>query len=338
MGVTAQQTALSDESPDAEKGYFVPRMPAFAAGSHAHRHSIHSALATLGALGVSAHRIVLRRTGRDAVEPGTVVAQMPATGTPLLLDTTVHLDVAGLGFTHALPVGMWDSGGETHAGTREILEAFDDPLEKLKHWFHEGAPLFRIAPDDLGACARWLELFGLQPAVWPTGLWYRLAALIAGMAQLSCSEEGCAFVLKTLLGLPVQSFRYHPSLTLLPKASLSSLGKKSSCLGVDLLMGDAVEDLAALEVEIGPVTLETYEHFQEGEEGSTLLRRTLEMIMPVSTSYSVRWSVLDRNRAPRLGLKEHNSRLGINTHMGNALSSHPGELTSTYPTPAGATP
>ena len=150
------------------------RMPAFAEGTHAHSHSIHSALASLTALGVSPHRIVVRCTGRESVAAGTVMRQQPAPGMPIFPDTSVHLDIAGLGFSHSLPVGMWDSGGETHAGTREILEPFDDPLEKLRHWFHEGAPLFRISPDDLAACARWLRLFGVNAAEWPRPLWYRL--------------------------------------------------------------------------------------------------------------------------------------------------------------------
>lgn len=297
----------------------IPRMPMLAGATHAHAHSIHSALASLTALGISAHRIVIRRTGRESVMPGTVVRQQPIAGAPILPDTFIHLDIAGLGFTHALPVGMWDSGGETHAGTSEILEPFDDPFEKLKHWFHEGAPLFRIAPGDSAACMRWLRLFGVDAIEWPRGLWYRLASVIASVPQLSCSQGGCAFVLHTLLDLPVQSFSYHPSVSVLPPHMLSSLGIHASRLGIDLVMGETVEDFATLQVELGPVALETYEHYTETEEGNLLLHRTLKMIMPASTHYDVRWCVLDRNRAPRLGMKKHNARLGINTHMGGIL-------------------
>jgi hypothetical protein len=300
----------------------------FAEGTHAHAHSIHSALSSLIALGIGAHRIIIRRTGRESVIPGTVVRQWPAAGSLILPDTLVYLDIAGLGFSHALPVGMWDSGGETHAGTREILEPFDDPLEKLKHWFHEGAPLFRITPDDLAACMRWLQLFGLDAGEWPRELWYRLASLIASVPELSCSQDGCKFVLNTLLDLPVQSFSHRPSLRSLPLASLSYLGTQSSHLGIDLLIGDSVEDFATLELEVGPVTLETYEYYSENEKGMWLLRRTLEMIMPASTHYDVRWSVLDRNRAPQLGMREQNARLGINTYMGGVLKTEESNLES----------
>ncbi len=297
------------------------RMPALSMGTQSHRHSIHSALATLAAIGVPSHRISVLRSGREAAEAGTVVRQDPAPGTPLPPDTHVRLHIAGLGFTHALPVGMWDSGGETHAGTREVLEGLDDPLEKLAHWFHEGAPLFRIAPDDLNACARWLTLFGVDLARWPQSLWYRLATLVAGLARYSCSQDGVAVVLETRLGLPVQQFRYLPQWTTLPDTSLSMLGSRASRLGVDMLVGDAVENLATLEIELGPVPLATYEYFTETKAGPALLRQTMEMVLPASTDFTVRWVVLDQTRAPRLGMRESNSRLGVNTYMGDELSA-----------------
>lgn len=297
------------------------RMPAFSAGTHAHKHTIHSALECLEALGVPAHRIVLRRAGREAATSGTIVRQAPAPGTALLPSSLVELDVAGLGFTHALPVGMWDSGGEAAAGTREILQPFDDPLEKLKHWFAEGAPMFRISPEDPAACARWLALFGVSAEEWPRALWFNLASLVAQIPRLSCSEAGCAFVLDALFGLPVRSFSYHPSSTLLPPEDWSGLGARSAHLGIDYLLGNAMEDLAVLQIEIGPVPLATYEEFQETEKGASLLRRTLALIMPLSTTYELRWSVLDECQPPQLGIAERNARLGVNTHLGSMLSN-----------------
>ena len=294
-------------------------MPALSGGTHAYAHSVNSALVSLAALGVSPSRVQVRRAGRNGLAAGTIVRQKPAPGERLDAATMVELEVAGLGFTHALPVGMWDSGGEAAAGTREILQVFDDPLEKLKHWFHEGAPLFRIAPDNPQACARWLALFGVNAEAWPRSMWFRLASLIARMAQLSCSQDGCAFVLEVLLNLPVQSFSYRSNETPLPQHAVSGLGSQASRLGVDLLMGDRVEDLAILRVELGPVSLAAYERFNETEEGASLLQRTLSLVMPASTHYEVAWSVEDKTRLPRLGMAEHNARLGINTHLGKRL-------------------
>ena len=308
-------------APSAAGAAALPRMPAFAGGTHAHLHTVDSALVSLAALGIPQSRIQLRRAGRDGLPPGTIVQQKPGAGTPLDAHTLIELEISGLGFTHALPVGMWDSGGEAAAGTLEILEPFDDPLEKLKHWYHEGAPLFRIAPDDPQACARWLALFGVDARAWPQALWFRLASLIARMPQLSCSQQGWAFVLDVLLNLPVQSLTYRPSESRLPASALSGLGVRASQLGLDMLLGDRVEELARLTVELGPVPLATYERFTESPEGAALLARTLALVMPCSVQYDLAWAVLDRTRAPRLGLAEHNARLGINTHMGGALTA-----------------
>ena len=71
------------------------RMPDFAGGTHAHHHSVHSALMSLQAMGVGAYRIMLRRVGRHALASGLVVAQSPRAGEPLTDGTMITLDVAG---------------------------------------------------------------------------------------------------------------------------------------------------------------------------------------------------------------------------------------------------
>ena len=312
-------TAQPAESGAAMEAGDVVRMPALAGGTAAHAHTVDSALVTLQALRIGAHRIHLHRSGRSAHQAGAVVRQRPAAGTALTAGHMVELEIAGLGFTQALPVGMWDSGGEAAAGTRELMEPFDDPLEKLRHWFHEGAPLFRIGAEDKNACERWLGLFGIVAEEWPDALWYRLAALIANVPQMACSEEGCAFVLGVLLGLPVQGFQYRPVLARMPEAALSRLATRASRLGVDLLLGDRVEDLAVTAIQIGPVPLAAYERFAESEAGGALLRRVLELLMPLSSTYEVEWTVQDASRPPQLGNAARNGRLGVNSHMGAAL-------------------
>ena len=87
-----------------------------------------------------------------------------------------------------------------------------------------------------------------------------------------------------------------------------------------MLLGDAVEDLALLEIEIGPVPLDIYEQYVETAWGDALLRRVLELLVPLSSSFEVRWTVDDQRGTPRLGFPGQNSRLGVNTHMG--MGSH----------------
>ena len=162
-------------------------------------------------------------------------------------------------------------------------------------------------------------MFGVDPEVWPESLWYRLASLMANLPQLACSEEGCAFVLGVLLDLPMEGFTYRPSLAAMPSSVISRLSERASRLGVDLLLGDTIEDLAATVLVVGPVSLESYEFFVESEEGAGLLRQVLELVMPLSTAYDVSWRVQDPSRPPQLGVPARNGRLGVNSYMGTAL-------------------
>jgi hypothetical protein len=295
----------------------LPVMPEFTVGTHAFRHTVDSALASLAAMHLSATRIHLRRTGREAVPEGTIVAQHPRAGEPLAPDTQIRLDVAGLGFTHALPVGMWDSGGEAEPGTREMLEGIDNPLLKLEHWAHEGAALFRISETDKLACERWMALFGVRSSDWPSALWFRLASLLAQLPALACSEEGMRLVLGVLFHIPIESLTYQRSLAMMHRDKTTLLAKRASRLGVDTVLGDAVEDLAHLRITLGPVSLATYTAFAQGEQGK-LLRQALEYLMPAFQDYEIAWTVADAGRCPQLGIPERNSCLGVNTHLGTA--------------------
>ena len=55
--------------------------------------------------------------------------------------------------------------------------------------------------------------------------------------------------------------------------------------------------------------------------GQQLLAQTMTLLMPCSQPFEIAWAVEDRTQPPRLGLPAHNSRLGINTHMGGTLSA-----------------
>ncbi len=291
------------------------QMPDFVSGTHAFRHTMHSALASLEAERVSPHRLRLRSTGRESVPEGTVVGQSPAAGEAIDESTPLTLDIAGEGFYHHLPFGMWDVGGEETAGTREMLEGIDDPLLKVTHWSREGALLFNIAADNLPACARWMTLFGVKAEAWPRYLWYPLASLLGSLAGLAGTREGVSLVLWVLFGLPLLELRYQRSDTMLSAEFVTQLGARSSRLGVSTVAGDSIEDLAALEIRIGPVALAQYEQF-EMDAGRQLLLRALKLVVPVSLDFSLEWEVLDRARAPRLGDPAQNSRLGVNCHMG----------------------
>ncbi|HEX3437331.1 MAG TPA: type VI secretion system baseplate subunit TssG [Pseudacidobacterium sp.] len=290
-------------------------MPDFISGGHAFRHDLHSALACLARLQVPVSRIHIQPIGWHSVPTGTIVGQAPAAGQPLEGD--IHLQIAGAAFHHSLPVAMWDSGGEAEPGTREMLEALDDPLEKLGHWMYEGASLLRLSPDNLAACARWINLFGLAPEDWPRSLWYKLALLLLDLPAVAGSEEAVRIAFERVLNLQVRATAFRRSLAVLKHPTKTRLGTRASRLALDFIVGDAFHDMAHLRAEIGPVSLATYEKFVNGD-GAKLLERVLSLVLPVHMDYELRWIVLDPEQAPRLGFAEHNCRLNINSYLGSA--------------------
>ena len=291
-----------------------PVMPCLESGFFGFHHTVDSALKILSEMGVSASRITLRMDGRG-LPSRWVVAQDPLPGSELGPGVNVTLSVAGLGYFHALPVGMWDKGGEDGPGTREIMELLDDPLQKATHWIREGARLFDIQPDNLAACSRWISLFGLVPEEWPPETWYNLSLVLPSLQQLAATERGISLIFRLLLQLPVKEVRYFPSFRKLPKNDWSLLGDESCRLGVDCIVGNHVDDLAGVSLGVGPVSLDTYYEYQK-EEKIRLFRAVLDLSMSCQRACRVSWSVLDAKKAPRLGYEAENSRLGINSHLG----------------------
>jgi len=290
------------------------QMPCLESGFFGFHHTVDSALQVLAALDVSAERISLRMAGRG-YPARWVVAQDPPPGTELSPGVRITLSVAGLGYFHALPVAMWDSGGEHELGTQEIVGIVDDPLQKAGHWVREGARLFDLQPDNFEACSRWISLFGLNPDDWPPETWYDLSILLPSMQQLAATERGIRLVFQLLLQLPVQEVRYFPAFRSLPDRDCSLLGARLNRLGVDCIVGNELEDLAGLWLRVGPISLASYYDYQRPEK-KRLVTSVLDLCVSCQRQCWVSWLVADREQAPRLGFEVENARLGINSHLG----------------------
>ena len=299
-------------------GEVTHRMPDFCDSSHGFHHTVDSALDVLSELGISPARITVRMAGRGW-QPFWVVEQSPAAGELLGPDASIVLHIAGLGLFHSLPVGMWDRGGDAELGTKEILELFDDPLQKTARWIRAGERLLDLRPDLMDACSRWISLFGVNLEDWPPQSRYKLAALLPNLHRFAGKEEGIRLTLRLLVGLPLQEICRRRSYSCLEDDDLSLLGCEASRLGVDAVAGDRVEDLECLVVVIGPVPLQTYYEFQK-EDHARLLAAALNLCLPCYQKNCVTWSVLDPTRAPRLGFEKENARLGINSHLGSGIS------------------
>jgi hypothetical protein len=289
-------------------------MPSLALGSHGFHHTVSSALQVLDDIGVPPSRITLRMMG--AGYPSRwVMDQDPPAGSVLAAGDTVTLSIAGLGYFHALPVGMWDRGGEREIGTFELVELFDDPIQKAAHWIRDGARLFELRPENLAACGRWISLFGLDPDAWPTDVWYDLALLLPSIQDLAATAHGIPFVLQLLLQLPVRTIEFFPTVRRLPDEDCSLIGERFSLLGVDCIVGNRVEDLAGVRIVLGPVELRQYDDYQHGGRRA-LLSRVLDLATSCHRQCRVSWSVLNADRGPRLGCETENARLGVNSHLG----------------------
>jgi len=290
------------------------KMPCFDSGFFGFHHTVDSALQVLAEMGVSPSRITLRMAGHG-YPSRWVVSQDPPAGSELGAGVNVTLSIAGLGYFHALPVGMWDKGGESGMGTQEILEAMDDPLQKAAHWVREGARLFDLQPENFEACSRWISLFGLNPDSWPPETWYNLSLLLPSMQELAATEHGIRLVFQLLLQLAVKEIFYFPAFRGLPEEELSLLGSRLCRLGVDYILGDELEDLAGVWVVAGPIPLADYYEFQQPEK-KRLVTSILNLCMSSQRKYWLSWLVEDPAKAPRLGVEVENARLGINSHLG----------------------
>ena len=212
-------------------------------------------------------------------------------------------------------MACWDTGGESEIGTREIVNVLDDPYQKAAHWLREGARLFDIGINNPDACARWIVLFGLNPEHWPQERWYNLAILLPSLQSLAGKEFGIRFALHWMLGLPLEKLRRKQRFRFLQEEQTSLLSERMGRLGVDLIVGDRVEDLAQVDVVIGPVKLDQFYEFQEPDK-KYLLDAVLYLMAPCHQRYTVAFSIEDRTKAPRLGVEHLNSRLGLNAYLG----------------------
>lgn len=292
----------------------VAKMPCLESGFFGFHHTVDSGLQVLAELGISPARISLRMAGRG-YPSRWIIAQNPPPGSDLGPGVTIQLSVAGLGYFHALPVGMWDKGGEDELGTQGILEILDDPLQKAGHWVREGARLFDLQPDNFEACSRWISLFGLNPDDWPPETWYNLSLLLPSMQQLAATEHGIRLVFQLLLQLPMQGIHCFPAFRSLPDPDCSLLGAKLNRLGVDCILGNELEDFSGMWLNVGPISLASYYDYQQPRK-KRLVTSVLNLCASCQRKCSVSWLVLDPEKAPRLGFEVENARLGINSHLG----------------------
>ena len=294
----------------------VDLMPDVVQPRHGFHHTIDSALLALLRLGVETDRITVRKAGRGWGR-SRVIEQQPAAGAPLRQDVVVELTVEGDGMFHHLPVGMREASRDGEIGTRELVSIFDDAVEKAAVYMRLGGPFFNVRPENPGGCARWIKLFGVEPEVWPKEKWYKLAILLPCLRYLTGRESGLRLAMRMLLDLEIASISWRPRRTLMDASDRSLLGSAMSRLGVDMIVGDGIDDEALMEITLRAETLEEFRR-RHTDEGQKRINQVMRLVAPYHWVYRFKWLIGDVSLAPRLGIEVQNAVLGVNSHLGSS--------------------
>ena len=297
-----------------EKIEKVELMPDLTWPRYGFHHTVDSAIMALSRLGIGNDRITIRKAGRGWAKL-RVVDQLPEAGQPLTPDAMVELTVEGDGLFYHLPAGMREGSRAGEVGTHEIVSIFDDGVEKAAFFIRQGGLFFDVRPANPPGCARWIRLFGIDPEDWPKERWYKLAVLLPCLRYLSGRESGLRLASRLLLDLEISAIRWRPRWTMMPASDRSLLGLRAGRLGVDLIVGDGVDDEAAMEITLRAETLEQY-RFHQTEAGRQRVAQVMRLVVPYHWIYETNWLVGDVDRAPRLGDEVQNSVLGVNSHLG----------------------
>ena len=201
------------------------------------------------------------------------------------------------------------------AGVDSLLVPFDDASEKASCYVRQGGLYFDLRPNNPVGCARWIRLFGIVPEEWPEDYWYPLAQLLPSLHRFSGQEAGIRLGVKLLFGLSIAQLQWGTQNTLLVEGVRTRVGDLSTRLGVDFIVGKAVEDEAVLKILLGPMTLAEYRRHQSAQM-KELLDKAMDLVLPCHIIHKLDWLVGNPDYCPRLKTDEENSVLGINMHLG----------------------
>lgn len=291
-------------------------MPDLAAPRRGVRHTLDTALQTLGRLGVDDDRVIVKRAGAGWT-PGTIVAQEPLPGTELGEQTRVVLVVAGTGALESLPFPLREDS-DADMRVDELFALFDSPLGKLGHAVRMGGGFLELRPDDPSTALRWIEgIFRIPARSWPKRRWYAIARLLPVLHRVAGRSDAVPLGLGLVFGLPVRHVASTIGLVPTREERRTRLGRQNGRLGIDASVGVGVRALTGLTITIGPVTLDQYrEHATASERAQRDALYRLLLPAHVQDAVVERWRVGDRTVGARLGDAWEPAALGLNSYLG----------------------
>lgn len=307
-------------SGDRVRAVVVSRMPDFCTPRRGVRQTVDAALASLQRLGVEPERVVLRAAGAGWVS-GTVVRQDPPPGHQLTPETRLVLEVAGTGALESLPYPLRDDSDDD-LRVDALFALFDTPLLRVRHVVRQAGGFLEIHPDEPATALRWIEgIFHVAPRAWSKRRWYAVARLLPTLHRVAGRTEAIPLAFRLVFGLPVASVRVVSGLAALPEARHTRLASANSRLGTDAALGVGLRATTAVEIVIGPVSLETYQEHQaptDRVERDAIYR----LVLPAHLHRAVRerWTVGTPAEPPRLQDGWQPAALGLNSYLGGRVA------------------
>jgi hypothetical protein len=310
-----------------------PVMPDFVSPGLSYRHTQASAVESLAELGIPSSKIFFRydgsaKFGRDGriANAGLVVGQFPEPGADLSETGRIVLTVTGFGTFFDLPFGLRvDATALERISTTGLLAVFDSELPRFTWWRHTAPFLFDIGPDRPEANQRWLQLFGMEPGVWPAKQHFFLCCLLPSLHKVAGTEQGIRLVLRRLMGVEVAEVLFLPDYCEIRDDDRNILPGRDETgnplsparnmrLGSDFMLGKRLKNNRLCDIRIGPMTLTEWQDLKSAD-GARRLRQALNLCMPLGLSFRLRYLVGNPDADITLRNAEKNSVLGINTHL-----------------------
>lgn len=121
----------------------------------------------------------------------------------------------------------------------------------------------------------------------------RMLMPYAGLLSLySRSADGIAGVLSHALGIPCRIEEFVPRRIVIPESARFVLGHSSVELGVDMIAGETMDDVAGhFRVWLGPLTLDAYRSLLPGQPAFTALKSLLELIVRDPLSWDIGYTL-----------------------------------------------
>ncbi|MHC5066314.1 MAG: type VI secretion system baseplate subunit TssG [Planctomycetota bacterium] len=286
------------------------------------RHTVDTAAATLSVLGVAAHQIVIEKAGGGWPD-GWIVGQDPKAGEPLGPRTRIRLTVAGNAGLNSLPFPLRDSQEDEFRADR-LFALFDNPIAKLGLHVREAGEYFALRPEDPERSRQWIEeLFGFGRVPWPEQNLYAVALMLSALHQLAGQEAGIRLAFRLVFDLPVSCVRLTDSEVSMRSDHRTRLGTSFSRLGLSAVAGIGLQRAAGIEVEFGPLDVETYRTTLDPRHRE-LRQELYRLVLPMHLFESVkeRWRVGDPADPIRIGQTQPEVLLGYNSYL--AIREHGG--------------